>query len=228
MELLVRCCLTLLGTYLSVSLLQYECVSTKFYLLISICFNQLLHIYVSWMYYHFLQNRVHMIRTIFASTESLILYFSRKPIVIHCFIENLKSQIAWNHGDDWSPHCGLCIFPAKLLSSNYTKKTFYCLKIILSTTTLSFKKILLVHFYTQHWLWIYISLNLQLLRNPSNFCLYYTSNHVTKTNIDFIKGSLAFFTKYYLIFIKTDFFCFLSFFKQNLTHLDITWVDVNL
>lgn len=136
MELLLRFCLTLLGTYLSISLLQYECVSTKFYLLISICFNQLLHIYVSWMYYHFLQNRVHMIRTIFASTVSLILYFSRN----HCFIENLKSQIAWNHGDDWSPHCGLCIFPAKLLSSNYTKKTFYCLKIILSTTTLSLKK----------------------------------------------------------------------------------------
>lgn len=128
MELLLRFCLTLLGTYLSISLLQYECVSTKFYLLISICFNQLLHIYVSWMYYHFLQNRVHMIRTIFASTVSLILYFSRKPIVIHCFIENLKSQIAWNHGDDWSPHCGLCIFSSKVVIFKLHKENILLFK----------------------------------------------------------------------------------------------------
>lgn len=72
------------------------------------------------------QNRVFMIRTIFASTEWLLLYFSRKLIMIHGFIENLKSRVAWNHGDGLNSHCGLCILIAKLLSSNYTKKAFYC------------------------------------------------------------------------------------------------------
>lgn len=106
-------------------LLQNECVSTKFYLLISLCFNQLLHIYVSRIYR---QNRVYMIRTLFAATEFLRLYFSRKTVMIHDFIENLKSRIAWNNRDDLNSHCGLCIF--FLAKFKLLKKSFYCLRIM--------------------------------------------------------------------------------------------------
>lgn len=45
MELLVRLCLTLLEIFVFVGLLKYECVSIRFYILLS------LNKYIIWIYY---------------------------------------------------------------------------------------------------------------------------------------------------------------------------------